>query len=150
MAGREGSRRTETTGSAGSAGAGARPLVLPETFDGTGSWSDWCFHFENVAAVNGWDSAQKLQWLRVRLTGRAQKALHRLPGPATASYEATRNALRARFEPESRLWNAESARIVDFAIDFVIGFVIDFVMKIDLGIDFGIDFLAKIDFGIDF
>ena len=48
------------------------------------------------------------------------------------------------------LWNAESARIVDFAIDFVIGFVIDFVMKIDLGIDFGIDFLAKIDFGIDF
>ena len=38
------------------------------------------------------------------------------------------------------LWNAESARIVDFAIDFVIGFVIDFVMKIDLGIDFGIDF----------
>ena len=102
MAGREGSRRTETTGSAGSAGAGARPLVLPETFDGTGSWSDWCFHFENVAAVNGWDSAQKLQWLRVRLTGRAQKALHRLPGPATASYEATRDALRARFEPESR------------------------------------------------
>ena len=44
------------------------------------------------------------------------------------------------------VWNAESARIVDFAIDFVIGFVIDFVMKID----FGIDFLAKIDFGIDF
>ena len=35
------------------------------------------------------------------------------------------------------IWNAESARIVDFAIDFVIGFVIDFVMKIDLGIDFG-------------
>ena len=44
------------------------------------------------------------------------------------------------------VWNAESARIVDFAIDFVIGFLIDFVMKIDLGIDF----LAKIDFGIDF
>ena len=41
-----------TTGGAGHA-AGARPLVLPETFDGTGSWSDWCFHFEN-----GWDGAQ--------------------------------------------------------------------------------------------
>ena len=53
-------------------------------------------------------------------------------------------------QPRPRVWNAESARIVDFAIDFVIGFVIDFVMKIDLGIDFGIDFLAKIDFGIDF
>ena len=42
----------------------------------------------------------------------------------------------------SKLWNAESARIVDFAIDFVIGFVIDFMMKIDLGIDF----FAKINF----
>ena len=64
----------------------ARPLVLPETFDGTGSWSDWCFHFENVATMNGWDSAQKLQWLRVRVTGRAQKALHHLPGPVATSY----------------------------------------------------------------
>ena len=84
------------------AGLGARPLVLPETFDGTGSWSDWCFHFENVAAVNGWSDAQKLQWLRVRVTGRAQKALHRLPAPASVTYEATRDALRARFEPDSR------------------------------------------------
>ena len=32
----------------------ARPLVIPETFYDTGSWSDWSFHFENVAAVNGW------------------------------------------------------------------------------------------------
>ena len=23
----------------------ARPLVIPEIFDGTGSWSDWSFHF---------------------------------------------------------------------------------------------------------
>ena len=80
----------------------ARQLVLPETFDGTGSWSEWCYHFENVAAVNGWDGAQKLQWLRVRVTGRAQKALHRLSGPAVATYEATRDALTARFEPVSR------------------------------------------------
>ena len=62
--------------------AGARPLVLPETFDGTGSWSDWCFHFEDVAAVNWWDGTQKLQWLRVHVTGRGQKALHR-PAPRT-------------------------------------------------------------------
>ena len=56
----------------------ARPLVIPEIFYGTGSWSDWSFHFENVAAVNGWNDAQKLQWLRVRVTVRAHKALHRL------------------------------------------------------------------------
>ena len=80
----------------------ARPLVIPEIFDVTGSWSDWSFHFENVAVLNGWNDAQKLQWLQVRVTGRAQKALHRLTGPASASYEATRDALCARFEPESR------------------------------------------------
>ena len=92
---------TSGAGRLGPTGA-ARPLVLPETFDGTGSWSEWCYHFENVAAVNGWDGAQKLQWLRVRVTGRAQKALHRLSGPAVATYEATRDALTARFEPVSR------------------------------------------------
>ena len=80
----------------------ARPLVLPEPFDGAGSWNDWWFHFENVAAVNGWDDAQKLKWLRVRLTGLAQKALHRLPASVSSRYEATRDALKARFEPESR------------------------------------------------
>ena len=55
-----------------------------------------------MAVVNGWDDEQRLQWLRVRVTGRAQKALHRLTETATVSYEATRDALRERFEPESR------------------------------------------------
>ena len=36
------------------------------------------------------------------MTVRSHKALHRLTGPAAASYEATRDALCARFEPESR------------------------------------------------
>ena len=88
-------------GERGPAGA-TRPLVLPEPYDGSGSWSEWSFHFENVAAVNNWDDAQKLQWLRVRVTGRAQKALHRLQGSTDMTYEATRDALKARFDPESR------------------------------------------------
>ena len=53
----------------------AKPVVLPETFDGTRGWDEWCFHFENVASVN---DSERLKWLQVRLTGRAQKALHRL------------------------------------------------------------------------
>ena len=80
----------------------ARPLVLPEVFDETGSWSDWCFHFDNVAVVNGWDTEEKLCWLRVRVTGRAQKAVLRLPVATATSYDSTREALRAQFEPESR------------------------------------------------
>ena len=74
-------------GRPGSAVAG--PLVLPEPFDGTGSWSDW-FHFENVSTMNGWDNTQKL---RVRLTRHAQKAVLRLPWPVISPYEATRKAL---------------------------------------------------------
>ena len=76
-----------------------RPLVLPKTFDGSGSLRDWIFHFDNVASVNGWDDTQKLKWLRVCMTGRAQKALHRLPPTATATFESTREA---RFDHESR------------------------------------------------
>ena len=79
-----------------------RPLVLPELYDGTGNCREWSFHFDKVAAVNNWDDTQKLQWLRVRLTGRAQKALHRLQGSTAVTYEATRDALKARFDPESR------------------------------------------------
>ena len=90
---------TSTGGRAWTSGERSSPTVLPEPFDGVRNW--W-FHFENVSTMNGWDDSQKLQWLRVCLTGRAQKALHRLPGPVASSYEATRDALKARFEPESR------------------------------------------------
>ena len=92
-----------TAGAGGRGTAGVtKPVVLPETFDGIKSWDDWYFHFENVAAVNGWSDEQKLKWLRVRLTGRAQKALHRIPEASRTTYEATRAALKARFDPESR------------------------------------------------
>ena len=93
-AGREGERVTSAST--------AKPVVLPETFDGTKNWDEWYFHFENVAAVNGWDDALKLKWLRVQLTGRAQKALHRLQEAARETYRATRTALKACFDPESR------------------------------------------------
>ena len=42
-----------------------RPLVLPEPFTGETDYCDWTDHFENVAVVNGWDEAAKLQWLKV-------------------------------------------------------------------------------------
>ena len=80
----------------------ARPIVLPEPYTGEGSWEEWTFHFENVAVVNGWDEAQKLQFLKVRLTGRAQKALQRLPEVSCNTYTAARSVLQERFEPSSR------------------------------------------------
>ena len=80
----------------------AKPLVLPEPFSGETSWEEWNFHFSNVADVNEWDDEQKLKWLRVRLTGRAQMVFQRLPAEARASYAEATSALMERFEPKSR------------------------------------------------
>ena len=81
----------------------ARPLVLPETFSGEGSWDEWITHFENVAAVNAWNTdAAKLQWLKVRLTGRAQKAFQRFAEASKETYARSKEALRERFDPESK------------------------------------------------
>ena len=66
------------------------------------SWGDYSTHFDNVADVNEWSAEQKLQWLKVRLTRRAQREFQRLPETARASFESARAALKERFEPETR------------------------------------------------
>lgn len=84
-----------------------KPLVLPDPYNGEGSWTDWKIHFDNVAKVNEWDNdAKKLPWLRVRLVGKAQKALQRVP---EGTFAATIKELDKRFEPQSRrsLYQAE-------------------------------------------
>ena len=71
-----------------------RPLVLPEPFTGEGSWDQWISHFENVAAVNTWDDAAKLLWLRARLTKRAQTAYQNFSEEAKATYGESKKALK--------------------------------------------------------
>ena len=80
----------------------ARPVVLPDTYSGSSSWEEWITHFENVSAVNEWTGDQKLQWLKVQLTSRAQTAFQRLAGETQQSYERAKAALQERFEPKSR------------------------------------------------
>lgn len=53
--------------------------MLPEPFSGESGWTEWEYHFNNVAAVNNWTEVDKLKWPKVRLTGRAQVAFQRLP-----------------------------------------------------------------------
>ena len=79
-----------------------KPVVLPDAYTGEGSWDEWLEHFENVAAVNKWTPEQKLLWLKVRLTGRAQRAFKQLPEEAQAAYPEAVKALHVRFEPESK------------------------------------------------
>ena len=62
------------------------------------SWSECKINFENTAAVNERDTAKWLQWLRVRLMGRAQKALQSM---TMESFEDVIKALDECFEPKS-------------------------------------------------
>ena len=79
-----------------------KPVVLPEVFTGEKSWDEWKDHFDSVAAVNGWDDAAKLMWLRVRLTGRAATTFRRLPEAKRANFKEATGALRERFKPASK------------------------------------------------
>ena len=49
--------------------------------------------------MNGWDDATKLNWLPVRLTGKAQTGL---TAEAKADYKTAKDALEKRFEPSSK------------------------------------------------
>ena len=79
-----------------------RPVVTPEAYSGDGPFDAWIEHFERAAALNEWSEELRAQWLAVRLIGRAQIALRSLPAETVGSYTALREALRRRFEPESK------------------------------------------------
>ena len=80
----------------------SRPAVIPEAFTGDGEWTQWLYHFENTAAVNEWNEAKKLLWLKARLIGRAQLVLQHLPEETRGSYDGVKQAMLDRFEPQSR------------------------------------------------
>ena len=86
-----------------------KPLIVPETYQGGEGWDDWITRFKNVATVNGWDAEAKLNWIKVCLAGRAQKAFQSLPEASRADYDTVKTALTERFEPPSKreLYNAE-------------------------------------------
>jgi len=76
-----------------------RPHILPEVFNGEEDFGEWIHHFESVAVVNKWDDSTKLQWLHVRVAGKARVALSRAK---SESYKQAREALQKRFEPSSK------------------------------------------------
>ena len=82
----------------------AKPILLPEPFSGDAAdWNEWLSHFESVAVVNKWETGgEKLKWLRVRLTGKAQTAFMKLPDAARDDYGECVKALKKRFVPDSR------------------------------------------------
>ena len=79
-----------------------RPVVLPETFNREGNWTEWFKHFKSIAAVNGWQDRDKLLWLWVRLVGRAATAYRRVDDGARDSYADCIEALKERFDSCSK------------------------------------------------
>ena len=79
-----------------------RPLVLPEIFDGDGSFTEWICHFKSVSDVNGWRDEDKFLWIRVRLTGKAHVVYTRLSHKTQQHYITTKEALHEHFEPPSK------------------------------------------------
>ena len=86
-----------------------KPLIVPETYQGGEGWDNWIARFENMATVNGWNAEAKLNWIKVCLVGRAQKAFQSLPEASRGEYERVKTALTERLKPASKreLYNAE-------------------------------------------
>ena len=64
---------------------------------GYGSWDVWFGHFQNVAAVNNWDNAMKVLWLKARLSPSSNTAAFQ--GDYRRPIQALRRAMKQRFEP---------------------------------------------------
>ena len=81
-----------------------RPIVLPDMFNGEGSWTEWKYNFLNIAQVNEWDDNSKIQWLLVHLVGRAQGTICSISKDSSfaAVIKAVIKALDERVEPSSR------------------------------------------------
>ena len=77
--------------------------LLPEKFDGSKNFEDWVSHFECVAAINYWNDAEKLLWLQGHVTGKAHVAYQRFNHEIRESYALSKDALRERFEPPSKI-----------------------------------------------
>ena len=82
--------------------AAAKPVILPDTFNGDGNWDDWAAHFDNCSEINGCDAAAKLKFLKVTLTGRAQSVFQCLPDYQKDTFAHATTALQKWFEPISK------------------------------------------------
>ncbi|KFD50540.1 hypothetical protein M514_08608 [Trichuris suis] len=66
----------------------SRPVVMPQTYDGEGSWQNWRTAFEQCSVLNRWTEQDKLQWLAVSLTGDAAWAFGQLTAEQRESYDS--------------------------------------------------------------
>ena len=84
------------------AGQNKRPKIMPDQYDGKTSWIDYLAHFEICCEINGWNFAQRTQYLSVSLRGAACQVMCSLPVHKRRDYRELIQALGRRFHPENQ------------------------------------------------
>ena len=79
-----------------------KPIIMPDKYDGTGSWEDYQAHFETCAKINDWSNDTKAKFLAVSLRGSAQMLLGDLSIPRRENYHDLVAELIARFGHEGQ------------------------------------------------
>ena len=73
--------------------------IKPDTFDGTGNWSDYLIQFNLIADFCRWNEYEKALHLAINLRGTAQSVLADLRHDQRTNFHSLSSALAARFEP---------------------------------------------------
>ena len=73
--------------------------MKPETYDGSGSWSDYLIQFNLIADYYNWNNYDKALQLATHLRGTAQGVLSDLSHTQRTDFMSLTAALAARFEP---------------------------------------------------
>ena len=85
---------------------GSKPetITIPEVFSGEGgqTWSDWRDHFDRVAEVNGWSTADIKEWVRACRTGWVVTAMRRLSEDKKVSFDTICVAMKMCFKAVCR------------------------------------------------
>ena len=80
-------------------GAPSTKGIKPDTFDGTGNWSDYLIQFNLIADFCRWNDYEKALHLAINLRGTAQSVLADLRHDQRTKFHSLSSALAARFEP---------------------------------------------------
>ena len=79
-----------------------KPAVLPQSYDGLSSWTDWFCHFKQCILINQWNMEQSKEFLVVSLRKKALQIFQDLPVHETLRFDTLVNALEEKFNPSQQ------------------------------------------------
>ena len=76
-----------------------RPKIMPDSYDGKKSWSQYLTHFETISSLNDWGMREKALYLGASLRGEACQVLQLIPQQLKDNYNELVKAMNRRFDP---------------------------------------------------